>query len=403
MYFSSLSSLRPHLGGWLAFIALAALFLGPFYWPISNSAWAGFMRGSILLALLALLWRGIAWRKPDFFQLCVLLFWFYMLANALLVSGDSQAVRRLVLLLCFVSMVSAIDLRSYQWPFLLAGIAILGTGFALFSLVNLYRLEQLSFVYRAGSISSSGVSGIADFGNTIVAAMHYAACLCAAILLFFTTRKGGALLLWGACAVIIGSYVILTYARTGWIACLISSLVLAAVLYRRERWLRFVMFFIGLLCGLAVFVVSYLSYEVNVRGVTSRDQIWDVVIERASASWLWGAGAGVGQAPIAINAGQQIVNNTHSLYLEVFYQFGFVGLLLMLLVLFGALWRLLRAALRSEALEVTSFALALIAAAAVVMLVELNSFISTPNLVWLWFWLPLGVALSVARASNAKY
>lgn len=393
-------ALRPYLGNWLAFITLAALFLGPFYWPSSNSAWAGFMRASILIAVLALCWSGIRWRRPDALQLCALLFWGYMLANALLVSGDSQIVRRLVLLLCFVFMVSAVDLRSPQWPTLIAGIALLGAVFALFSLVNLYRLDQLSLVYRAANISSSGVTGVADFGNTIVAAMHYAVCLCAAVLLFFTARHRAALLFWGGAGATIGAYIILTYSRAGWTACLVSALVLAAVLYRPERRARFVIFFTGLLGGLSVFVLSYLSYEVSVRGVTSRDEIWYVVIERASANWLWGAGAGVGQEPISINAGQQIVSNTHSLYLEVFYQFGFVGLILMVAVLFGALWRLFRAARVDGAQEVVSFALALMVAAAVVMLVELNSFISTPNLVWLWFWLPLGVSLAVGRRAD---
>lgn len=395
-----MKALRPHLGIWLSFLALAALFLGPFYWPSSNSAWAGFMRASILIALLALCWSGIRWRRPDALQLCALLFWCYMLANALLVSGDSQIVRRLVLLLCFVLMVSALDLRSSQWRTLIAGVAFLGGAFALFSLLNLYRLEQLSLVYRAANISSSGVTGIADFGNTIVAAMHYAVCLCAAVLLFFTARNRAALVLWGAAGAIIGAYVILTYSRAGWIACLVGALVLAAILYRPERRARFALFFAGLLGGLSIFVVSYLSYEVGVRGVTSRDEIWYVVIERASANWFWGAGAGVGQEPISINAGKQIVSNTHSLYLEVFYQLGFVGLILMLAVLFGALWRLFRAARADGTQDVVSFALALMAAAAVVMLVELNSFISTPNLVWFWFWLPLGVSLAIGRKAD---
>lgn len=399
-----LNPLRAHLGPWLTVVILIALFLGPFYWPGSSAAWVNFLRIGVLLALLAMLWRGLPGYRPDAFQLCCLLFWGYLVGNAIFLSEEAQAFRRLLFLLCFVGLVAMLDRRSRSWPILLGFLALLGAGFALLSLLNLYRLDQLVFGYRSGKVSSSGIPGIADFGNTIVAAMHYAACFCAAMWLFFNARQRGALWLWGCCALIIGCYVVLTYARSGWVACLVGSIVLLVVLFRRQWWRRSALFVVGLLSVLAVFAGSYFGYELSVRGVTSRDEIWSTMLSRISDNWLWGYGAGADLEPIAIKGGQQVVHNAHNLYLEVFYQFGLVGLFFLLTVMSWALLRLAHAALdhRKEA-TVASFALALLVAVAVVMLVELNSFVSTPNLVWLWFWLPLGIALGCRETSSAEH
>lgn len=404
MLLSRLSPLRVHLGPWLTVVVLVAFFLGPFYWPGSSAAWANFLRISVLLALMAMLWRGLPGYKPSAFQLCSLLFWGYLAGNAIFLGEEAQALRRLLFLLCFVGLVAMLDWRSRNWPIVLGFLALLGAGFALLSLLNLYRLDQLVLGYRSGKVFSSGIPGIADFGNTIVAAMHYAVCFCAAMWLFFSARHRAALWLWGCCALIIGCYVVLTYARSGWVACLVGAIVLLVTLFRRQCWRRSALFLVGLFSVLIVFVGSYFGYELSVRGVTYRDEIWSTVLSRVFDSWLWGYGAGAGLDPIVIQNGRQVVHNAHSLYLEVFYQFGLVGLLFWLTVLSWALWRLAHVSMeqRKEA-TVASFALALLAAGAVVMLVELNGFVSTPNLVWLWFWLPLGIALGSRGASGARY
>lgn len=399
---SKLESLRANLGLCLAFFFLASFFLGPFYWPGSSAGWANSLRITLVVALLAMFWRELPRIRLDAFQLLLVLFLCYLGANAVIVAEDAQAVRRLVFLLCFVFLVAMLDVRSRYWQILLGWSAVLGAGFALLSLINLYDSGRLFSAYRAGRLFSSGIPEVADFGNTIVAAMHYAVCFCAAMWLYFTARHRFALFCWACCATIIATYVILTYARSGWVACLVGALMLLIVLYRRERWMRSMFFLLGLLVLLAFFLYEYSGYELGVRGVTHRDEIWSVVISRGLSSWLWGHGACAALEPIIINEGRAVVRNAHSVYLEVFYQLGLIGLMMMVAVLVGALWRLARYCL-AEKEGVASFALALLAAAAVVMSVEMNGFISTPNLVWQWFWLPLGIALGCRRSSNVAY
>ena len=117
---------------------------------------------------------------------------------------------------------------------------------------------------------------------------------------------------------------------------------------------------------------------------------------------MWGHGAGAKLAPIAINEKNTLVHNTHNIYLEVLYQFGLVGLLLVVAVLLMALKELFFSSFSKSSVGCQSYGLALLAAAAVIMFVELNSFVSAPNLVWVWLWLPLGIALSILKKPYAK-
>ncbi|MBD9408769.1 O-antigen ligase family protein [Stutzerimonas stutzeri] len=384
-----------------ASLVLVAFFLGPFYWFGSNAGWANFLRIGAVLALGLLVWRDWPLHKPDSFQIVFLLFWVYLALNSIVLSEDAQPLRRLVFILCFVLMVSRVGLTSVHWRWVIAGVGLLGAGFALFSLANLYRLGMLSFEYRSGTVFSSGVPEIAYFGNTIVAALHYAVCYCAALWMFFSSRTRSALLGWGGCVLVISAYLFLTYARSGWIAALIVSCVLWVLMIDRQRWRRYVLFASFMVGGATFFLFKYSAYEFGVRGLTHRDEIWRSVLAQALPNWFWGKGAGADIAPVVVNMGAQTVRNTHSLYLEIFYQFGLLGLLLVVIILFFALLRLLKLSKEKIGGEISVFAFALLSAASVVMFFEMNTFVGTPNLVWLWFWLPLGVALSSYGRANA--
>ncbi|HLD09807.1 MAG TPA: hypothetical protein VJB68_07145, partial [Methylophilaceae bacterium] len=91
----------------------------------------------------------------------------------------------------------------------------------------------------------------------------------------------------------------------------------------------------------------------------------------------------------------QVVTNPHSLYLEVLYQFGLVGL--------AALWLTLGMCLHGlwkAGSDLGRFWLAVLAASSVMMLVEMHFFVDTPNVVWMWVWLPLAGALAVTTQSK---
>ncbi len=128
------------------------------------------------------------------------------------------------------------------------------------------------------------------------------------------------------------------------------------------------------------------------RNLTYRDLIWRMVLDAMPGYWLQGHGAGVSMEVMHIP--NQTVVNTHSLYLEVLFQYGLTGLLLFLGMLALAIRRLW---LSSSPLAL--LALALLLASVAVMFFELHSFIHSPNLIWLWIWLPLAIALGTRGKS----
>lgn len=381
----------------LSLISLLAFFLGPFYWPGSGAAWAAFLRFSVFFSVVFYILYKVDF--PDITSALALLLVFiaYMSINSILLEDGMQSLRRLVFIALFVFMVANFSSEP-RLPFLLlVFVAVIGATFAGFSLVNLYRMEELTFMYRKGAVFSSGITGLADFGNTIVAAMHYAACYCAALWLYLGSKGRCLAVVWAACAMLTGLYIVMTFARTGWMACLIITFVLVLFSVRSRDWYRLTPMVLVIGALLVWFSYSHLAYEVTVRGVTYRDDIWASVLDKIKLKPFFGYGAGHDLGPISINEGAQVVGTAHSTYLEVAYQFGMIGFILMLCSIFLALKRLLSLSLQRAGMSFYSYGLAMLSAALIVMIVELNGFVSSPNLLWMWFWLPIGVALSRNR------
>lgn len=376
-----------------SFVTLLAFFIGPFYWPASNAAWAGFLRFFTLISVTLYLgykanipkWSGVG------FSIIALLV--YIALNSIFLEEGVQSVRRIIFIGFFVFMVANFWREPRLPIWLLTSLALIGAVFAGFSLINLYRLGELSSTYRAGAVFSSGVDGVADFGNTIVAAMHYAVCFSAALWLLLRTESRYAVVVWILCSLIIGAYTVMTFARTGWVASLVVFIVLAIFTLRSKNWRRVIPVLISVSLLFIWFSLTYLDYEL-VRGVTHRDEIWLTVLERAQSHPFFGHGAGQPLEPISIKNGAAFVRTAHSTYMEVLYQFGIVGLLMMLALVLSTITVLSISAIKHRAVLSDVWALAVFVAACIVMLVELNGFVDSPNLLWIWFWFPIGIALS---------
>lgn len=397
------SSKSGRIAALVAFIALVAFFIGPFYWPASNAAWAAFLRILVLVSVSLYIASGLRIQRIKFLWAVALIFYAYLFLNAIFLAEDMQSARRLVFIGLFVFMVSRFWAEPVLPRVLLGLVVLMGACFSAFSLINLYRLGLLDLSYRGREVFSSGEPGLADFGNTIVAAMHYAFCYCVALWLLLRSKSRSLSFLWAACLGIVGFYIIFTFARTGWMACLISSCSLLILTVRYNAWHRILPIALCLVGLLVWFGFNYLSYEVRVRGLTDRADIWLTVLHRVELNLFWGHGAGAKMEPIPVDNVQLFVKTAHSTYLEVLYQFGLVGLFLMLGVILMAMKDLWSSALSQRELGADSFGLMLFGAAAVVMLVELSGFVDSPNLLWIWFWLPLGIALSQTGRSDVRY
>jgi O-antigen ligase len=276
------------------------------------------------------------------------------------------------------------------WRFVLGLGVLAGAGFAAFSLLYKAHLGEFSFAYRTMNIHDSGVPGVADFGITIEAGMNYAFSFIVALWLALRSRRWHLFSLWSLCALLQGTYIYFTFSRAAWMAALIGAVAL--VLVAAEGRMRKAALGLLGLGGIIAAVGGYrqLAYEFGSRGLTHRDEVWRTVIERVGEHWWFGHGAHSDLGDVVLSTGQ-VVHNPHSLYLEVLYQFGGVGLVSLLVMLLASLWTLWRSRASMAPLWFS-----VLAASMVVFMVEMHFFVAAPNVVWMWLWLPLAGALGAA-------
>lgn len=373
-------------------------YLGAYYSPLTSSAEDTVFRLLLGFSSLVVICKHFSLRfrvKISPYVALIGVFFLYILLNSIFVSSDLKPVRRALLLLLLFFLIAHVEISRNAWVFGFRVLAFFSAAMALFSLINTYRLGLFPMSYRSLGLEGSGLLGVADFGNTIVAGMHYAIAFAVTAFLYFTDKRNGRVLLWSLLLAILSVYIVLTFARTAWVACAIVFVVLGGMLYRNTHWRRYLPPLLVLLILLYVFFSYYAGYEFSGRGLTARDEIWLSTWNSSTASvkiFLFGHGAAKALDAKALSIGQ-VVYNTHSVYLEALYRYGLVGLLLLLTIIIGALSILYKTIKHHEYGELAVFWLATLVSGSIVMVVELNGLITTPNLLWHWLWMPVAFAL----------
>lgn len=381
----------------IALLPVAVVLLGRFWWPGETSAWASSTRFALLTFLVCLLFVG----KPVFARLnkklgvILLLFSGWVILSVALFDGQSEVLRRGLVLAVFICAVAVLKMDGEAALLnLLRAAALVGTASALVTIYFEFERRGLDFRYRAFRLHSSGIPGFAEFFNPIISGMHMAfagltACWC---VLF--ARTPAARIFWFLCLSVIAVYVFLTYSRSAWLALGLGGLMLLILRGRAIFWGLFVGAAILALVVITIKFPQVFSVEVE-RGTTSRDLIWAMVIDSMPGYWVAGHGAGIEMSQMSI-PGATVVN-THSLYLEVLFQYGVVGLLLFLVALLMA-----TKAMWTDRSDLSVLGVSLLAGSIGVMFFELHSFIHSPNLIWLWIWFPMAIALGSQFKRNAQ-
>lgn len=389
MVFQSVRSYAPML----ALLSLAVVFLGRFWWPGEASAWAGSVRFALLAFLIAYLLSGEVGKGFKSISLLVSLGFLtgWIVLNVLFVGGDSGVLRRGLVLIVFVCAVVILKDRHSDWlRYLLISVVAVATMAALVTLVHQFQRSGLDFQYREFRLFDSGIPGFAQFGNPIISGMYMAFAGLVALWCLFSSKRLWAQTLWVCCLAVIGLYVFLTFSRVAWLAMGLGCIALLMCQERRGYWLRLV---VSVLIVLAAVVVlrfpEMLSVEAA-RGATGRELIWAMVLDSMPGYWWLGHGAGETMKPMYI-PGSRVVN-THSLYLEILFQYGIFGLMFFVSALLFALRQFWL-----ERSEIAVLGLCLLVGCIGVMFFDLYSFIHSPNLVWLWVWFPLGLALACSK------
>ena len=156
--------------------AVLLIYLAPFWWPFNDSGWVSLVRIAAFSSMLCVAW--VAFLSPPVIRLhsgrllfySLILLFTYLCLNAYFLGADAKVFRRLAFLSVFVFALGTLkwdDRRIRQLAIILA---ITGFTFALLSLLIKYMQNGLPTGYRKRGIYESGLTGVADFGNTIVAA-----------------------------------------------------------------------------------------------------------------------------------------------------------------------------------------------------------------------------------------
>lgn len=353
-------------------------------------------------ALVLLLGRHLStelWRQPSGWLLLALMAW--VLVSGLLQGDDRFAGSywpKVVLLgLLYVYAVAMVAARPRVLSGLMAAAVVVAAFFAWFSLCYQFGVLERPLDYwniRVLRIFEVGWKGFADLKNPVVAGIYFGIFLTLAVYFFVASQMRSwlpPLLLLAGLG--LAGYVFVAFSRGAWFAVLTASFVALLLHPGRKSQVLLIAGLLGLLGVLWVFW-SELDVEKQI-GLSGRDQIWLIWLERLPDFWLWGAGAGhafkamLGEVPML---------HAHSLYLQFWYEYGLIGFLLLLGLLAALLWKGWQC--REQLLA--RIGLVLLVYAMVAMLTDVDAIISRPSEWWTLFWLPVGILLGIPRQESSR-
>lgn len=355
-------------------------------------------------ALVLFLWQRLSlhtWSQvPGVFFLCLLA---WVLLSGLLNPGSSNGavywLKIALLILLYVFAVACLVRHKRAFTWLLVAVTATAVVFAWLTLYYQFGVLDKPVSYRAlryARLHELGWRGLADLKNPIIAGLYYGvfAVLLTYLLVGFKVRA------WQAALLVMGmsgllAYILFTASRGAWFATAAGGLATLLLFPNvKSRTL------IGLGCLMVVVVASLFWPEIQYeqrRGVSGRDLIWGNWADRLPEFWLMGAGAG---ADLIFNFPNSSLGflHAHSLYLQLWYEYGIVGFSLFVLLLLSLLWK----GWQCRAEPLARLGLALLVLAMVAMVSDVYAIFHRPSPYWVLFWFPVGILLGVSRRDGRE-
>ena len=334
------------------------------------------------------------WSLSSTLWLIALLCW--VLGVALFNSGSEDGpvhwLRVTLFAWLYVSAVSVVMQDRMLWVRTLGAIALICAIFAGLSLVQALFIDELGWAFRSFRLASWGGHEMADFHNPIISALYFGVAMLVALHLT-TITTGVARGVYAFAAAVMLIYLYFTYSRGIWGAGLTGIFML---LWPALNWKK-------ILKWLAVTVISmslillWLSLN-QALNMSFRDEIFYGWLRQVQGNWLLGSGAGA-ETNICIKGAGRCFNQAHSLYLQFTFEYGVLGLLL-LLAFVGVL---VRNGLRlRESDDMARLGLALVAFMLVSSVANYYVIFLRPGVFWMVFWLPVGILMAMPRRGAAE-
>jgi len=296
------------------------------------------------------------------------------------------------LLLVFVFAIEVSLRNQKSFKVLLWAMVLTAAIFSWLTFFHQFFILENPFTYKAirgsGRLYQLGWNGFADFKNPIIAGLYFGSFAVLSLFLFLSTPK---LKKWQSCLLIfcmvgLFGYVLLSFSRGAWFSTLAGCLSLVA-LYKTPRSYRF-LGVLGIFLALCVVIFwPELKNEWR-RGVSGRDLIWKDWCERFSTFWLWGAGAG--QDFIYSFSKKRGVIHAHSLYLQIWYEYGlltFISFVVFLLSILHHGWKY-------KSHPNAKIGISLLVFACVAMMTDVYGIIRRPSPCWAYLWFSVGLLIS---------
>ncbi|SIR02719.1 O-antigen ligase family protein [Aquipseudomonas alcaligenes] len=335
------------------------------------------------------------WRQPSAYLLLGLLGW-VLLRGSLGADSDKPPHYWLkigLFILLYVFSIHRLLLAGSLRKPLLAAIVVSALA-AWLTLFYQFGVLDKALSYTElrtyGRLSELGWGGFADLSHPIIAGLYFGlfALLLLGLIVEFEPRWPGLIIAYAGLAGLL-LYVLLTFSRGAWFATLAGGLVLLLLSPKpRARQLLG----LGILILLAMLLIFQTELQSELRqGTSQRGPIWHNWLDRLPEFWLYGDGAG--KPLVYTYPWGDTVYHAHSLYLQLWYEYGVIGAglfaaLLCALLLKG--WQLRR---QREA----RIGLAALVFAVVAMISDIYALFHRPSPYWVIVWLPIGFLIALRR------
>lgn len=350
----------------------------------------------LLPALLLLIKDRLAlplWRQWPAYCLFALLGWGLLVAG--LHEGSDKSLGGMLkislLLVVYVFAVARLIEQPSRFGWILLAATVVAAVFAWLTLYYQFGVLERSLEYasvRRQRLRELGWNGFADLDHPIVAGLYYGVFAVLIAWFFVNFRMPARRTLFMALAMLgLVLYVTLTFSRGAWFSLLAGGGVLLLLFQNRKSY-----GLLGLGC-VVLMIAVYLFWpefqnERNI-GVNGRDQIWQHWLSLLPSFWLSGVGAGA-DMHFTFASGSKVIH-AHSLYLQLWYEYGVVGLVLFLALLASLLWK----GWVCRADPLARLGLALLVFAMVAMVSDIYAIFHRFSPYWVVFWLPVGILLGL--------
>lgn len=341
------------------------------------------------------------WRQMPLFLLAALLLWVLLIAVAHPASDKTGLIWSKIILLISLYVLAVANLvrsgKCLSW--VLGAALMVAILFAWWTLVYQYGVLERPYSYpeaRAFRLHELGWRGLADLDHPIVAGLYYgvfAVVLCWFFVSYPVRVWQGGFLGLGMLGLLL--YVLFTFSRGAWFSMASAIFVLLLLVPNLKARSLLVLGIVS--TGLLTLVFwPEIQAERGV-GLSNREQIWQNWLAKLPEFWLFGSGAGADLYYKFANGYEAF--HAHSLYLQLWYEYGLIGFLLFIGLLLSLLWK----GWQCREQPLARLGIALLVFAMVAMVSDIYAIFHRPSPYWVVFWLPLGILLGLRKSEGQPH